>query len=32
MKITKQRILQITKEEAEAAQQDDQAVSSRQVL
>lgn len=32
MKITKQRILQIIKEEAEAAQQDDQAVSSRQDL
>ena len=32
MKITKQRILQIIKEEVEAAQQDDQAVSSRQDL
>ena len=32
MKITKQRILEIIKEEAEAAQKDDQAVSSRQDL
>jgi len=32
MKITKQRILEIIKEEVQAAQQDDKAVSSRQDL